>query len=180
VQLGPAIPAALWRKGVHRTRIYGRYPALLVLLHAHTIYSRFFNFEKAEAEDAASGRAFLDEQLAIQQNLLATLRTDPAYTAERAPEAVERNRLLVAAFDWKSLNLCWGVTGVTRIPDVPVSCSECSEMTVRGGAGNSVVVDPWPTRTATLREVLAGSTARTLLPANPSGSIPRKVNMTCA
>jgi hypothetical protein len=52
------------------------------------------------------------------------------------------------------------VAEVTRSPDVPVSCSACSEMTVRGGAGNSVVVDPWPTRTATLREVLAGCTRR--------------------
>jgi hypothetical protein len=65
-------------QGVHRTRIYGRYPALLVCC------TRIQSVRASSTEDAASGRAFLDEQLAIQQNLLATLRTDPAYTAERA------------------------------------------------------------------------------------------------
>jgi hypothetical protein len=147
MQLRPAIHTGLWREGVQRARIYGRYPALLVSLHAHTIYSRFFNFEKAEPEDAALVRAFLDEQLAVQESLLATLRTDPAYAEGSAPETVECNRLLVAAFDWMSLNLCWGVADATRIPDVPVSGSERIELTLRAGADNGVIVDPWPFRT---------------------------------
>jgi hypothetical protein len=145
MQLRPAIHTTLWREGVQRARMYGRYPALLVSLHAHTIYSRFFNFEKAEPEDAALVRAFLDEQFTVQQSLLATLRTDPAYADGSTPEAVERNRLLVAALDWMSLNLCWGVPEATRIPDVPVSGSERIEITLRAGADNGViVVDPWP------------------------------------
>jgi hypothetical protein len=145
-QVRPAIHTALWREGVHRARIYGRYPALLVSLHAQTIYSRFFNFDKAPPEDGALVRAFLDDQHVLQQCLLATLRTDPAYAEASAPDAVERNRLLVAALDWMSLNLCWGVTEETRIPDVPVSGSERIEMRLRAGADNCVVVDPWPFR----------------------------------
>ncbi|MGH6868086.1 MAG: DUF3891 family protein, partial [Methylocella sp.] len=31
---------ALWREGVRRARVFGRYPALLVSLHADTIYAR--------------------------------------------------------------------------------------------------------------------------------------------
>ena len=144
MQLRPAIHTTLWREGVHRARIYGRYPALLVSLHAHTIYSRFFNFDKAPPEDAALVRAFLDEQHVLQQSLLATLRTDPAYAEASAPDAVERNRLLVAGLDWMSLNLCWGVTEETRIPEVPISGSERVEITLRPGADNCVVVAPWP------------------------------------
>jgi hypothetical protein len=147
MQVRPQTHIALWRDGVARARIYGGYAALLVSAHAHTIYSRFFNFEKAKPEDAKLVRAFLDEQNALRETLLATLRTNPAYAEASAAEAVERNRLLVAALDWMSLNLCWGVTEETRIPDVPVSAGEPMEMRLRPGADGCVAVDPWPFRT---------------------------------
>ena len=147
MQVPPATHTALWRDGVQRARIYGRYAALLVSLHADTIYSRFFNFEKAKPQDAAVVRTFLAEQRAFQETLLATLRSDGAYAEASAAEAVERNRLLVAALDWMSLNLCWGVAEETRIPDVPASGAERTEMRLRPGAAGCVAVDPWPFRT---------------------------------
>ncbi|MGH6801467.1 MAG: DUF3891 family protein, partial [Methylocella sp.] len=48
----------LWREGVSRARIFGRYPALLVSLHADTIYSRYFDFAMARAENAEAVRDF--------------------------------------------------------------------------------------------------------------------------
>ena len=51
----------LWREGVLRARVFGRYPALLVSLHADTIYAQYFNFNKASVENAEAVRAFLDE-----------------------------------------------------------------------------------------------------------------------
>jgi len=48
---------ALWREGVRRARVFGRYPALLVSLHADTIDARYFNFNKASVENAEAARA---------------------------------------------------------------------------------------------------------------------------
>jgi hypothetical protein len=39
------------------------------------------------------------------------------------------------------------VTEETRIPDVPVSAAEKTEMRLRPGADACVAVDPWPFRT---------------------------------
>ena len=58
----PDVHVALWRDGVRRARTIGRYPALLVSLHADTIYARYFDFAKASPENARAVRAFLDEQ----------------------------------------------------------------------------------------------------------------------
>jgi hypothetical protein len=145
MQVGPETHTALWHDGVRRAGIYGRYAALLVSLHADTIYSRFFRFDKAPPEEARLVRAFLDEQHAFQQVTIASLMADPLTAADAAPEAIERNRLTIAALDWISLHLCWGVKEEVRIPEVPVAGRERIEMRLRPGATRGeVIVDPWP------------------------------------
>lgn len=137
---------ALWREGVRRARAYGRYPALLVSLHAHTIYTRYFDIEKASPENAAAVRDFLDEQHAFQGALSASLQADPHATEATAPDGIERNRMLIAALDRLSLELCWGVRADTRVPDVPVCGAERVELTLRprDGATHEIAVEPWP------------------------------------
>ena len=82
----------LWRTGVRRARLFGRLPALLVSLHADTIYS--FAFDPAKA--APEVTAFLDEQHALQDEIVASLRADPAFAANATPAALEASRLLIA------------------------------------------------------------------------------------
>jgi hypothetical protein len=90
-------------------------------------------------------RAFLDEQHAFQQATIASLRADPLTAADAEHETIDRNRLTIAALDWISLHLCWGVKDEVRIPEVPVGGRERIEMRLRpGGAPEEVVVDPWP------------------------------------
>jgi hypothetical protein len=144
MQVPPTTHVGLWRVGVRRARLYGRYPALLVSLHADTIYARFFDFAKASPQDANAVRAFLDEQHAFQEATVASIRSDGRYAADATPEAVKRNRLLIAALDWMSLELCWGVTEEKRIPEVPLADAEHVELTLRPGDRGLVVVDPWP------------------------------------
>ena len=55
----PKLHIALWREGVRRARVFGRYPALLVSLHADTIYAQYFNVNKTSVENAEAVRAFL-------------------------------------------------------------------------------------------------------------------------
>ena len=145
MQVGPETHTALWRDGVRRAGIYGRYAALLVSLHADTIYGRFFRFDKAPPEEARMVRAFLDEQHAFQQATIASLRADPLTAADAEQETIDRNRLTIATLDWISLHLCWGVKDEVRIPEVPVRGEERIEMRLRpGGAPEEVVLDPWP------------------------------------
>lgn len=137
---------ALWREGVTRARAFGRYPALLVSLHAKTIYSQYFNFETASPENAALVRGFLDEQHAFQEEMIASLRADPITSAAATPDAVESNRLLIAALDRMSLNICWRVTKDVTVPDVPLSATERTELTLSPSprAENELVLRPWP------------------------------------
>ena len=48
---------ALWAQGVRLARGFGLYPALLVSLHANTLYDRYFKWDTAAPEDAAAARA---------------------------------------------------------------------------------------------------------------------------
>jgi hypothetical protein len=106
----------LWREGVLRARVFGHYPALLVSLHADTIYAQYFNSNKASVENAEAVRAFLDEQHRFQARTAASLRADPKLAEQASPETIEHNRLLIAAFDRMSLEICWGVRKEIKIP----------------------------------------------------------------
>lgn len=144
-ELPPASHIALWSEGVRRARAFGRYPALLVSKHADTIYGRFFDFAKAAPEEAAAVRAFLDSQHAIQAELVTSLQADAETRDEASEAAIERNRLLVAALDWISLKLCYGLAEPATIPDVPVAGDARTSLALRPGEGpDSVFVDPWP------------------------------------
>jgi hypothetical protein len=87
-----------WREGVRLAlAAYGRYPALLVSLHAGTIYGPLLRPGLLPEEDSAPLRALLDEQHAFRRAVLGTLAADPRHADAAGPGAVERNRPLEAA-----------------------------------------------------------------------------------
>jgi hypothetical protein len=141
---------ALWREGVRRARVFGRYPALLVSLHADTIYAQYFNFNKASVENAEAVRAFLDEQHRIQARMAASMRADPKLAEQASPETIEHNRLLIAALDRMSLEICWGVKKEIKIPNVPTAGVATAELRMQPRAGEGLVLDPWPFRMASV------------------------------
>lgn len=144
-QVSPLVHVDLWRDGVSRARLFGRYPALLVSRHADTIYSRHFDWDTAQADVAAAVRAFLEEQHGLQRSLAASLRADPVYADAASDGTVETNRLLIAAVDALSLKLCWGVSEAFEIAQVPVASGEICALSVRPGpAVGIVLVAPWP------------------------------------
>ncbi|HUB64949.1 MAG TPA: DUF3891 family protein [Methylocella sp.] len=146
----PKAHIALWREGVRRARAFGCYPALLVSLHADTIYARYFDFTKASVENASAVRAFLDEQHRFQARLIAFLCANAENGPQASPKNVARNQLLIAALDWISLEICWGVTTEKTIPDVPMSGDHGVGLSLRRGGGDDLVLDPWPFREASL------------------------------
>jgi Protein of unknown function (DUF3891) len=139
---------ALWREGVRRARVFGCYPALLVSLHADTIYAQHFNPSKAAAETAEAVRAFLDEQHRFQALMVASMRADPKLAERASPETIEHNRLLIAALDRMSLEICWGVKKEIKIPNVPTVGAGTTEARMQPGDG--LVLDPWPFREASI------------------------------
>jgi Protein of unknown function (DUF3891) len=142
--LPPQKHLALWKRGVRHACTFGRYPALLVSLHADTIYTRHFDFNKASPEVANAVRAFLDRQRRFQTRMANSLREDPKTCKQAAPETIESNRLLIAALDKMSLEICWGVKTITTIPDVPAATGEKIELSLFPGPAETVIVDPWP------------------------------------
>jgi hypothetical protein len=136
----------LWTSGVRLALAFGRYPALLVSLHANTIYGAYFNFAKASPEDARLVRAFLAEQQAFQERTIESLAGEPRYQETAAPAAIERNRLLVAATDWMSLEICWGVTEEARVPRTPSVGEQEVDLHLRAPRRDpaDLIVDPWP------------------------------------
>lgn len=144
-----ATHTALWRDGVNRARVFGRFVALLVSLHADTLYHRHFDFKKADRETVALVRRFLEDQRAIQEEMLDSLQADATFSGMATQEAVEQNRLLIAALDAMSLAICWGVGQPVPIKSVPLHLAQSTEIVLRpGGSLSQVIVDPWPFATA--------------------------------
>ena len=144
-EVSEATHTALWRDGVNRARVFGRFVALLVSLHADTIYTRHYDFKKADLETAALVRRFLEDQRAFQADMFDSLASDPTFSAMATHEAVDQNRLLIAALDAMSLAICWGVGQPVPIKSVPLHLAQSTEITLRPGGGSSdVIVDPWP------------------------------------
>ncbi|MGH6837458.1 MAG: DUF3891 family protein [Methylocella sp.] len=146
----PTMHIALWREGVCHARAFGRYPALLVSLHADTIYARHFDFAKASPKNAEAVRAFLDEQHRFQARTAASLRADPKLAEHASPRTLEHNRLLIAALDWLSLAICWGVKKEIKIPNVPTAGAQTAELCMQPGDGVGLALDPWPFRIASV------------------------------
>lgn len=148
-EVGAAVHTALWADGVRLAGTFGRYPALLVSMHADTIYGRFFDVAKASPEDAALVRAFLDGQHAFQRASIAALAADPRLAAHVTPEAVDRNRRLVATVDWMSLAIGWGVVDEVRISGVPRTGTTLTEFRLRSPRRDPayLTLDPWPAAT---------------------------------
>jgi Protein of unknown function (DUF3891) len=145
-RLPPRRHVALWREGVRRARAFGRYPALLVSLHADTIYTRHFDFGKASPEIAKAVRAFLEGQRRFQVRTATSLRKDPQTCNHASPETIEYNRLLIAALDKMSLDICWGVKTEVTITEVPKARGQRVDLRLSPDAGETLVLDPWPFR----------------------------------
>jgi hypothetical protein len=143
-RLPPNTHIAIWREGVRRARVFGRYPALLVSLHADTIYRRHFDFEQARPETAKAVRVFLEGQRRFQERMAASLREDPQTRKCASPENIECNRLVIAALDKMSLEICWGVKTKATIPEVPMASAESIELGLWPGGDETLVLDPWP------------------------------------
>ena len=144
--VGAATHTRLWTRGVRLALAYGRYPALLVSLHANTIYTSMVDVTALPPAEAGIIRAFLAEQRVFQDATREALASHRHLAEHATPEALERNRLLVGAADRMSLAVCWGVGEDAHVPNAPTRTGNTCGLRLyaRGGDREDLVVDPWP------------------------------------
>ncbi len=132
----------IWSVAGNHALLTNRYAALLVSMHGTGLYGRFRG-----DPDAAGGLAakFLEQQDVFQASLIESLANDPLYAPFVSPDAISRNRRLVALWDRISLNLCWGLSDEMTIDNVPIANGD-GPLTLSPSAGGeeTVTFDPWP------------------------------------
>ena len=72
-------------------------------------------------EDRQRIAEFLQEQKALQQNLLGSLRKDPYLRSSCSDRAIEYNQKLLAAWDRLSIELCRNPEAKFSVDDVPTA-----------------------------------------------------------
>jgi hypothetical protein len=129
----------LWSRAPRLAASQSRYAALLVSLHGTALYGRR-DLDREPPEAAAAIRAFLDGQHTLQEQLLDSLRADPAYAPHATEEAVRRNQRLLFAWDWMSLVLCQDRLPAT-VEDLGLRMAAAGPS---AAGASAVTVDPWP------------------------------------
>jgi len=142
-EVAPEVHTKLWAGAKHKVMPMGRYATLLVSLHGTGLYERFTHWKKSpEATQAVE--AFLHQEKAFQQELIARLAQDPAYQAYVTPDVILRNQRLVATFDALSLAICMGVTQPRQFEQVPAATGETTlTLTPIQNDPTQLSVEPW-------------------------------------
>ena len=110
----------LWSQAARWVLPQGRYAALLVSLHGTRLYQRY-DAANDLPENARSVQHYLEQERAFQEELLASLRSDPHYRPYATEEVVARNRQLVGIWDALSLAICFGRTSPQSWEQVPTA-----------------------------------------------------------
>lgn len=141
MQWDPEVSLEMWLSAPRRVVSQSRYAALLVSLHGHALYARE-DLSRRPADVAARVRAYLEAQRALQAELLAGLRTDPALAPFATEAAVARNQRLVWTWDSLSLAICLDWAPFV-LRDVPAAGGSLDVTLADAGPGR-MTLDPWP------------------------------------
>jgi hypothetical protein len=127
----------LWTRAPRLALIQSRYAALLVSLHGTLLYE-YRDWSRASTDVRRAVDAYRADQRALQEQLIASLAADRRYAPYVEPDALERNRRLVAAWDAISLMLC-----MRRLP-YTVDGPQRFELVGVDDEGAQTRLDPWP------------------------------------
>jgi hypothetical protein len=133
----------LWQAAPGRLLRQSRYAALLVSMHGARLYERR-NLDRLAPEDAAAVRAFIAEQRGFQDELVQTLRDDPATAGAAAPGTIKRNSDLIWTWDFLSLALCldWAPRELGGVP----TAGEATTLSLEPTEDQAITIAPWPFR----------------------------------
>jgi Protein of unknown function (DUF3891) len=142
MQMPLTVHLELWRAGPPQLVRQCRYAALLASRHGSRLYEAR-DLRELPAADAEAVRSFLNDGRRFQEELLASLRSDPVTACVASEQLFARNSQLIWTWDFLSLALCldWAPRAAQEVPtaDAPV------ELRVRpGDQPHRVTLDPWP------------------------------------
>lgn len=109
----------IWSDAKQLSLSFGRYVSLLVSLHGTGLYERFTSWQ--QSSDRHLVENFLRDEKAYQHELVGLLKTDIYYESSVSRAVIERNRQLIATWDWLSILMCTGFEGSKQVPDVPMA-----------------------------------------------------------
>lgn len=153
LELPEPLHSQIFADGARILATQNRYAALLTSRHFTRLAGRH-DFAHDPPATVQALTEYLATESAWQERLLADLRDDPHYADHVAPELLDRNSRLLAAWDWLSLLLLMGVRGPATVPDVPTATGATTLTLIPDPADPTLLaVTPWPlaTATATLR-----------------------------
>lgn len=143
MELPTATHTQIWSGAKDLAMPFGRYATLLVSLHGTGLFERFRNWQ-ASPESTQLVKLYLESEYAFQNRLIANLQKDPHYAAAVTPEAIKRNRTLVAVWDMLSLALCMGLREAKQFEQVPTASGETTlTLTPIANDPIRVQVTPW-------------------------------------
>jgi Protein of unknown function (DUF3891) len=96
-------------------------------------------------ENARAVQRYLQQEPAFQEELLASLRSDPYYKSYTSDEVVARNRQLVGIWDALSLAICFGRTAPQSWEQVPTARgTKTLSFSARDDDPATLFLTPWP------------------------------------
>ena len=143
LQLPIAVHIGMWRTAADRALTFGRYPALLTSMHGTRLYGSR-DLTTLPRSDAALIRAFLAEETARQEMLIASLLGDPSTLASVDAQQLAVNSQYVALWDAMSLAICGGITESRSFHQVPSSGGPASMRIIPTQGVDRLTLEPWP------------------------------------
>jgi Protein of unknown function (DUF3891) len=108
-------------------------------------------------ENARAVQHYLEQERAFQEELLASLRSDPHYRPYATEEVVARNQQLVGIWDALSLAICFGRTYTQSWEKVPTASGTKTVMhSARDDDPTTLFLTPWPFHRQSLTLVYEG------------------------
>jgi hypothetical protein len=145
----------LWSQASRFVLPQGRYAALLVSLHGTRLYQRY-DAANDLPENAVAVQDYLQRELAFQEELLTSLRSDPHYRPYATEKVVARNRQLVGIWDALSLAICFGRTSPQSWEQVPTAKGTTTLTLVPSDDPTTLMLTPWPFRRQSVTLVYEG------------------------
>jgi hypothetical protein len=132
----------LWTAGPRRLITQSRYAALLVSMHGRRLYE-LRDLDKMDAADAAAVKQFIEDQNALQRQLLDSLVADERTADPAAPAVVNHNSDLIWTWDALSLGICLDWAPYTARA-VPTAGDPADLRLEHGSVPGTLTLDPWP------------------------------------
>ena len=135
----------VWQRGVDHVRLLDPYAALLVSLHATTIYQRRMERGAGSLAEQARLKTRQTNHSAIQANLQAQLGNHAHYAPAATPTIIYANYRLLRTCDLLSLAICTGPLKEGEITEVPGKTPD-EWITLRyiPSDDNTLVLTPYP------------------------------------